>query len=85
LAKKKKAETPPTQIIDGQWYAAAHGPAPHSEECCDCGLTHLIEYKLENGRIWYRYTIDKRATTAARKRRGIDVDRLTPTTTKRPA
>ena len=58
-------------MVSGAWYAAAHGRVPHFEECCDCGLTHRIEYKLDNGRVWFRYTVDDKATKAARKRRGI--------------
>ena len=61
----------PVQIVSGAWYVAAHGKPPHKEECCDCGLTHRIEYRIHNGNVEYRYDVDARATAAARKRRGI--------------
>lgn len=69
MASRKQAE--PIQIVDGAWYAAGHGGEPLLEECCDCGLVHRIRYKIENGRVWYQYARDEKATKAARKRRGI--------------
>lgn len=65
----------PIQIIDGKWYALAHGNPPFLEECCDCGLTHKALYAINNGRIWVRWTVDRRATRAARKQRGIKMPR----------
>lgn len=64
----------PIQIVDGQWYAvafrnAADGDDPFSEECCDCGLVHRVSYKVENGKFWVQYVVDKRATARARARR----------------
>lgn len=64
----------PIQIVDGQWYAVAFRNAtdeddPFSEECCDCGLVHRVSYKVENGKFWVQYVVDKRATTRARARR----------------
>jgi hypothetical protein len=62
----------PVQIEGGKWYVAGHPKnALHIEECCDCALTHLLEYKIENGRIMFRYTVDEKATEEARARRGI--------------
>lgn len=61
----------PVQVIDGKWYAIASGKGNSSkllEECCDCGLVHRVEYKVENGRIWQRWLIDDDATRKARKR-----------------
>lgn len=61
----------PIQITSGRWYAAGHGP-PLTEECCDCGLVHLVEYKmdLKNGKlnIWVRWTVDEKETRKARRR-----------------
>ncbi len=61
----------PIQIKSGKWYAAGHGP-PLTEECCDCGLVHRTEFKLElvNGqiRVWCRWIVDDKETRAARKR-----------------
>ena len=61
----------PIQIKSGTWYAAGHGP-PLTEECCDCGLVHRVEYRLElkNGRIqiFVRWIVDDKATKKARRR-----------------
>lgn len=70
---RKKADYP-SQIVDGQWYAVAFQTKdeemePFTESCCDCGLTHRIDYKVENGRLWVRYQVDKRATRRERARR----------------
>lgn len=65
----------PIQIADGAWYALAFAlgsgddSEPFSEECCDCGLVHDITYKVENGRIWVRYVVNRRVTRLARARR----------------
>ena len=69
MAKKKATE--PQQIVDGLWYALAHGKPPHTEECCDCGLVHTVDYKVENGVMWARWTVNDGATAEARKRRKI--------------
>ena len=66
-AKKKDVE--PVQIIDGKWYAIAFGKAPFTEECCDCGLVHVTDFKVENGRFWIRYRRDAKRTAAARAKR----------------
>jgi hypothetical protein len=66
---KKKSE--PVEIKSGEWYVVAHGDPPYIEECCSCGLVHRQEWKIENGRIYFKYEVDEKATKAARKRRGI--------------
>jgi hypothetical protein len=71
----KKKVKGPIQIVDGAWYATAFRTKdepesdPFTEECCDCGLVHRVEYKVENGKFWVRYIIDKEATAEARARR----------------
>jgi hypothetical protein len=65
----RKAPVEPVQIIDGKWYAIAFGQAPFTEECCDCGLVHVTDFKVENGKFWIQYIVDKRATRTARARR----------------
>ena len=54
------------QIVEGTWYHLGHYDRA---ECCDCGLTHREEFKLENGRIWFRTQRDEAATRQARARR----------------
>jgi hypothetical protein len=35
--------------------------------CCDCGLVHKLDFKIEDGRIWLKATRDYRATAAVRR------------------
>lgn len=76
-----KKTTVPVQIEDGKWYALnpstkAEAGDPWTEECCSCGLTHIVTYKIENGRIWVQYKIDEKRTRAARKRfKYVEVNR----------
>lgn len=50
----------------------AFGGTPFSEECCDCGLVHIVEYKIENGKLWVRYDRDEAESRKARARRKAD-------------
>lgn len=63
---------PTVQIYDGSWYAL--GGYSH-QVCCDCGLVHTIEHKLEKGRIYERVRVDAKAMAAERKKHGIKVKR----------
>jgi hypothetical protein len=56
-----------TQIWDGIWYRVANGKPPYHHICCDCSLTHLVEFKVENGIVWERWTVDKAETKRQRK------------------
>ncbi len=67
-----KSKVPTVQIIDGKWYALG---GFDRQVCCDCGLVHRLEHKLEKGRIYERVTVDARATAAERKKHGIKVTR----------
>ena len=70
----------PVQLIDPEkWYAIGFGAKPFREECCDCGLTHRMDFKLENGRFWVRYQRDEPSTKRARarmKRQGMAMPKL---------
>lgn len=63
---------PTVQINDGSWYALGDYDR---QVCCDCGLVHKLEYKLEKGRIFERVRVDAKATAAERKKHGITVKR----------
>lgn len=65
-------KVPTVQIIDGQWYALG---GYDRQVCCDCGLVHRLEYKLEKGRIFERVRVDAKATAAERDKHGIKVKR----------
>lgn len=60
------------QIEDGKWYALG---GYDRQICCDCGLHHTLEYKLENGRIYERVKRDDRATALERADQGITLKR----------
>ena len=58
------------QMVENTWYKL---DSPEVTECCDCGLVHHTEYMMENGRMFWRSVVDKKATAAARKAAGIKV------------
>lgn len=58
------------QMVENTWYKL---DSPEVTECCDCGLVHHTEYMMENGRMFWRAVVDKKATAAARKAAGIKV------------
>ena len=35
--------------------------------CCDCGLVHDLQIKVENGKVFVSFTRDNRATGALRR------------------
>jgi hypothetical protein len=72
--RKPKSDSPAIQIEDGVWYKIAFGKAPFIEECCDCGLTHVTHFKVEDGIFWVRYDRDERRTKRARKARAKAAD-----------
>ena len=66
MAKRK--QLPQVLIDPDKWYAIAFGEKPFQEECCDCGLVHTIDYKIEGGKFWVRYRRDEPETRRARQR-----------------
>ena len=37
--------------------------------CCDCGLVHVLDFRVVNGRIQFRAFRNARATAAARRKK----------------
>jgi hypothetical protein len=68
---KRKRYTP-IQITDGSWYRVKG--YTHSQ-CCGCALVHKEEFKLENGELYFRVTVDEKETEAQRTALGIKVIR----------
>jgi hypothetical protein len=64
----KKDKYTPVQMKEGAWYRM--GGFTH-HECCDCGLVHREEYKLEKGVMYWRTFRDDKQTAIQRKARGI--------------
>ena len=55
------------QVTDGEWTGVVLRGG--REQCCDCGLVHRINYRInKNGRIEFQVFRDARATAAVRKR-----------------
>ena len=69
---RKRPQHKTVQIVDSAWYALG---GYDSQICCDCGLVHKLEHKLEKGRIYERVMVDAKATATERKEHGITVKR----------
>ena len=69
----------PVQIADGSWYRVKG--YTHSQ-CCDCGLVHAEEFKIENGELFFRTQRDDKETAKQRAALGI---RITSKVTKAKA
>jgi len=39
--------------------------------CCDCGLVHEMDFRIENGRIQFRVRRNNRATAGKRVKMGM--------------
>ena len=66
------SKTISTQIEPGKWYRL---DSPETSECCDCGMTHVTEYKFEHGRMFFKTRVDRRTTNQKRKEYGITITR----------
>ena len=75
MSRNAKQLAEPEQIVSGKWYLAAFGGPPFIEECCDCGLTHRLTYKIEDGKVWVQYVVDDKLTRKARKRIGVKLSK----------
>ena len=38
-------------VVDGRWYRVDFDGY---DTCCDCGLRHRVEYKIRDGKIYWR-------------------------------
>lgn len=62
------------QMIEGRWYRAGLS-SPEVTECCSCGLVHVTEHKVVDGKLFWRSRVDQKATDAARAREGVVLHR----------
>lgn len=60
-----KRRTGYQQLQDGEWVRPVK--RGHVDQCCDCGLVHVIDYVIENGVLYFRARRDPRLTAAARR------------------
>ena len=56
---------------DGEWSKVIG--RNHKIMCCDCGLVHLLDFRIKKGKIEFRGFRDNRATGQARRHRNIKV------------
>ena len=58
------------QLQDGEWVRPVR--RAFLDQCCDCGLVHVVDFVIEGGLLYFRARRDKRLTGAARrtKRKG---------------
>jgi hypothetical protein len=63
----EKRGTSYRQVFDGEWVRPKR--RGYKVACCDCGLIHVINYRIKDGHIEYQPTRDNRATAA--RRRGL--------------
>jgi len=55
------------QAIDGEWFGPIRKRRMR-EQCCDCALVHIVDYKLTpDNELYFRARRDERATAAARR------------------
>jgi len=52
-------------VPDGEWFHDRYALI----ECCDCGLTHHVEWRIVDGRFESKWTRDEKETTKARRAR----------------
>jgi len=60
------------QLVDGEWFAPVR--RGFKEQCCGCGLVHIVDYRIVDGAIQFRATVDARATAAARRKFKFEKD-----------
>lgn len=62
------------RVKDGEWIAPKM--QGYQLACCDCGLTHTLNFEIENGKIIFQAFRDNRATAQVRrwKRKGAAGD-----------
>jgi hypothetical protein len=55
------------QVTDGEWMEVYF--KGNKDQCCDCGLVHTVNYRLnDKGRIEVQSTRDERSTAALRRK-----------------
>lgn len=51
MSRPRSVETE-IQIDDGEWVTIAW--KAQREKCCDCGLVHKVDYRVEDGKLQFR-------------------------------
>jgi len=53
------------QLHDGEWISPVK--RGFREQCCDCGLVHVVDFRTKNNELQFRARRDDRATAAVRR------------------
>ena len=56
-----------TRVTDGEWIQPVR--RGYQLECCDCGLVHIVNFRLHRKRIQFQAFRDARKTAATRRGR----------------
>ncbi len=54
------------QIVEGEWVQPVKSGFLH--QCCDCALTHRTDYRVIDGKVQFRVSVDRRKTAASRRK-----------------
>lgn len=55
-----------SKVKDGEWVESVVEEG-YKMACCDCGLVHKVDFKIEDNRVWIKMNRDYRATAAVRR------------------
>jgi hypothetical protein len=62
-------DTEGPDLGDGLWYRVG---APYIHICCDCGLAHDVEFKMDSGELYHKWTRNEPESELARKTTKFD-------------
>lgn len=68
MSTMSEGKTKYTKIYDDEWVQ----PTPqrgHLMRCCDCGLVHVMDFRIRNGKVQFRPKRDNRRTAASRQKK----------------
>ena len=55
-----------TQVFNGEWVTPRR--RLHKIRCCDCGLVHIMQFRIKKGILEFRAWRDNKATSASRRK-----------------
>lgn len=62
MSKRRTIYTP---VSDHEWVQPIK--RGYRMACCDCGLVHLMDFRVKDGRVQFRAVRDKRKTASFRR------------------
>lgn len=58
-----------TKVEDGEWVQPIR--RGYQMECCDCGLVHILDFRIHRTRVQFKASRDERKTAATRRQRRV--------------